>query len=64
MNFSIIKNTVVNERLTLQFRSEFFDLFNHTNFNLPDNFVGSPTFGQLISAQDPRRVQFALKLLF
>jgi hypothetical protein len=64
VNFSIIKNTVVNERLTLQFRSEFFNLFNHTNFNLPDNFVGSPTFGQLISAQDPRRVQFALKFLF
>ena len=64
VNFSVIKNTAVNERLTVQFRSEFFNLLNHTNFNLPDNFVGSPTFGQLVSAQDPRRVQFALKFLF
>jgi hypothetical protein len=64
VNFSVIKNTAVNERLTIQFRCEFFNLLNHTNFNLPDNFVGSPTFGQLVSAQDPRRVQFALKFLF
>jgi hypothetical protein len=64
VNFSVIKNTAVNERLTVQFRSEFFNFLNHTNFNLPDNFVGSPTFGQLVSAQDPRRVQFALKFLF
>jgi len=64
VNFSIVKNTAFNERLTMQFRSEFFNLLNHTNFNLPDNFVGSSTFGQLVSAQDPRRVQFGLKFLF
>jgi hypothetical protein len=64
VNFSIVKNTVFNERLTMQFRSEFFNLLNHTNFNLPDNFVGSSTFGQLVSAQDPRRIQFGLKFLF
>jgi len=64
VNFSIVKNTAFNERLTVQFRSEFFNLLNHTNFNLPDNFLGSSTFGQLISAQDPRRIQFGLKFLF
>ena len=64
VNVSIVKNTALRERLTLQFRTEFFNALNHTNFNLPDNFVGSPTFGQVVSAQDPRRVQFALKLLF
>jgi hypothetical protein len=35
MNFSISKNTPVNERLTLQFRAEFFNLFNHPNFANP-----------------------------
>ena len=64
VNFSIVKNTAVTERLNLQFRTEFFNLLNRTNFNLPDNFVGSPTFGQVVSAQDPRRIQFALKIVF
>ena len=43
---------------------DFFDLFNHPNFNLPDNFLGSPTFGRISSARDPRHIQFGLKLLF
>jgi hypothetical protein len=64
VDFSIIKNTRATERLNVQFRAEFFNLFNRTNFNLPDNFLGSPTFGQITSAQDPRRLQLALKFLF
>jgi hypothetical protein len=39
-------------------------LLNHTNFGLPDNFIGSPTFGQILSAGNPRRLQLGLKLLF
>lgn len=64
IDFSIVKNTHVTERLNTQFRAEFFNLINHTNFNLPDNFLGDPTFGQITSAQDPRRLQLALKFLF
>ncbi len=64
IDFSIVKNTHVTERLNAQFRAEFFNLLNHTNFNLPDNFLGDSTFGQITSAQDPRRVQLALKFLF
>ena len=64
VNFSIMKNTMLTERLNLQFRTEFFNLFNHPNFDLPDNFVGSPTFGRISSAQSPRHVQFGLKLIF
>lgn len=64
VDFSVVKNTRVAERLNVQFRAEFFNLLNRTNFNLPDNFVGSPTFGQITSAQDPRRLQLALKFLF
>ncbi|MGH9843326.1 MAG: TonB-dependent receptor domain-containing protein, partial [Blastocatellia bacterium] len=44
VTFSILKNTALRESLDLQFRAEFFNLFNHPNFNLPDNFVGSPSF--------------------
>jgi hypothetical protein len=64
VNVSIIKNTALRERLNVQFRTEFFNALNRANFNLPDNFVGSPTFGRVVSAQDPRRVQFAIKLMF
>ncbi len=64
VNLSIVKNTAITERLDLQFRAEFFNALNRANYNLPDNFAGSPTFGQVVSAQDPRRVQFGLKLLF
>lgn len=64
VNASLVKNTGLTESMTLQFRAEFFNLFNHPNFNLPDNFLGSPTFGVISSARDPRHIQFGLKLLF
>jgi hypothetical protein len=64
VNFSIVKNTAIREAATIQFRTEFFNLFNHPNFGLPDNFVGLPSFGRLVSAGSPRRIQFGLKLLF
>ncbi|HYN24225.1 MAG TPA: hypothetical protein VES69_04200, partial [Pyrinomonadaceae bacterium] len=61
---SLVKNTALSETMNLQFRAEFFNLFNHPNFNLPDNFLGSPSFGQITSAREPRHIQFGLKLLF
>ncbi len=64
VNASLLKNTRLTERVNLQFRAEAFNLFNHPNFNLPDNFLGSPTFGRITSARDPRHIQFGLKLLF
>ena len=64
VNASLVKNTAFTESVSLQFRVEAFNLFNHPNFNLPDNFLGSPTFGRITSARDPRHIQFGLKLLF
>lgn len=64
VNASLVKNTALTERLNLQIRAEAFNLFNHPNFNLPDNFLGSPTFGRISSAREPRHLQFGLKLLF
>jgi len=64
VNASLVKNTALTERLNLQLRAEAFNLFNHPNFNLPDNFLGSPTFGRISSARDPRHLQFGVKLLF
>jgi hypothetical protein len=64
VNASLVKNTRLGETLSLQLRAEAFNLFNHPNFNLPDNFLGSPTFGRILSAQSPRHLQFGVKLLF
>lgn len=64
VNLSLVKNTELKEAVKLQFRWEAFNLFNRPNFDLPDNFLGSPTFGRILSAQSPRRIQFGLKLLF
>ena len=56
------------ERAHLQFRAEFFNVFNRVNFNNPSNSVvtsfTSGGFGSLTSAQDPRIGQLALKLVF
>ncbi len=64
INASLVKNTPLSERVNLQLRLEAFNLFNHPNFNLPDNFLGSPTFGRILSAGDPRHLQFGAKLVF
>ncbi|MBI3403930.1 MAG: TonB-dependent receptor [Acidobacteria bacterium] len=64
VSFSLIKNIPLADRVKVQFRSEFFNLFNRTNYDQPDNFLGSPTFGQILSAGSPRHVQFGLKAVF
>ncbi len=64
VDVSVIKNTMLREGLSLQFRAEIFNLLNRPNFGLPDSFVGSPAFGSILSAGTPRRVQFGLKLIF
>ena len=80
LDFSIFKNFPIKERATLQFRTEFFNITNHPNFNAP-NFGGngvvavggsgnftSGNFGEIGSTRDnpydPRQIQFALKFLF
>jgi Carboxypeptidase regulatory-like domain/TonB dependent receptor len=80
LDFSAFKDFRLTERFTLQFRTEFFNIFNHPNFNAP-NFGGngvvavpnsgnytSSNFGEIGSTRDapydPRQIQFALKLYY
>jgi hypothetical protein len=67
---SLFKNTVIRERVSLQFRAEFFNLLNRANFATPNATVFSggaisPSAG-LITTTDTtsRQIQFGLKLLF
>ena len=66
-DLSLFKTTTIKENLSLQFRAEFFNAFNRANFNAPGGSrrrTTSGSFGQITSAQDPRQIQFALKILF
>lgn len=64
VNFSVLKDTKISEASTLQLRFETFNLFNRANFDLPDIYFASPTFGRVQSAQSPRRLQFGVKVIF
>jgi Carboxypeptidase regulatory-like domain len=71
-DFSLAKRWALSERFNLQFRSEFFNVFNHTNLNTPNPVVyaaatgaPSPTAGVITStATTSRQVQLGLKLLW
>jgi carboxypeptidase family protein/TonB-dependent receptor-like protein len=63
-DFSAIKTIPIRETMSLQFRGEIFNIFNNVNFELPNNDINSPGFGQIQAAQPGRIVQLALKLQF
>ncbi|MBI2686658.1 MAG: hypothetical protein HYX27_10105 [Acidobacteria bacterium] len=63
-DLGLIKNTAVAEEFKVQFRAEFFNLFNNVNFSNPGSTVGTPGFGRITSARDPRILQLTLKLMF
>ena len=64
VDFSAHKIFALTERFNLQYRAEFFNVFNHTLLNNPDTTVADDTFGRITSARDPRIIQMALKLVF
>jgi hypothetical protein len=64
LNVALVKNIGSGNGARLQLRAESFNLFNRANFDLPDPFLGSPTFGQILSAGSPRRFQFGVKAIF
>ena len=61
-SFSLGKG-LISESHRLDFRAEAFNLFNHPNLGRPEDTQGS-TFGQILSAGDPRIVQLSLKYVF
>jgi hypothetical protein len=63
-DMGLYKDFRVTERATVQFRSEAFNIFNHTNFNAVNTTFGSGQFGQLTGAADPRIFEFALRMQF
>ncbi|MBV9771719.1 MAG: TonB-dependent receptor, partial [Bryobacterales bacterium] len=63
-DLAVDKNFQIREDIHLQFRSEFFNVLNHTNFGIPNTITTNAAFGTIRSTYPPRQIQFALKLLF
>ncbi len=63
-DFGLHKRTAIREGMELLFRAEFFNLFNHTQFNNPVGSFTSGNFGYVTSARDPRIGQMSLKFLW
>jgi len=69
-DLAIFKRTNIGERMGIEFRTEFFNLFNHPYFSMPATGFGAAGFGVITStvqggvASPERLVQFALKFIF
>lgn len=63
-DLAVNKNIPITEKVRLQFRSEFFNVLNHTNFGPPNQQSNSTAFGTITTAFPARQIQFALKLLY
>jgi len=79
LDMALSKTTTITERTKLEFRAEFFNIFNHANFlnpgvtnnnngsytgSGPGSNINSSLFGQITSTYDPRIIQLALRLSF
>lgn len=69
-DLALIKETPLLERagaarVSLQFRAEFFNVFNIVNFGLPSNIVLGPGFGEISrTANNSRQIQFSVKMIY
>jgi hypothetical protein len=64
-DFSIFKNTKITEKWKIQIGMEFYNVFNHLNFTVPNNNVSKGDFGEIKNnAAAGRVVQYRVKLLF
>jgi len=63
---SLFKNTRIKERFNIQFRAEFFNIFNSPFFEAQDQTtdVTNPDFGKIIQGYNPRNIQFGVRVIF
>ncbi len=63
-DFSLIRNVNFTESKYLQLRGEFFNAFNHTNFQTPQSVFGAAPFGTIKSANAARQIQIGARIVF
>jgi hypothetical protein len=59
-----MKNLNLGEHLRFQLRGEYFNAFNHTNFNSVDSSLEDGNFGRVTTAHEPRIIQIGAKLYY
>jgi len=64
VDMAIGKNWRLTSRAELELRWEVFNLFNRTNFDLPNRTFGNSSFGRIFSAKTPREMQFGARVTF
>jgi hypothetical protein len=71
LDFSLVKDTKITERVTWEVRADAFDLFNVHNFGQPGSVLNTATFGLITNTRFPpgdsgssRQLQIAMKLMF
>jgi len=64
VDFSVLRNFRLTERIHTEFRGEFFNALNHTNFGNPGASFGASTFGVISSAGPARQVEVGTRILF
>jgi outer membrane receptor protein involved in Fe transport len=64
LNVALVKRIRLTTSGSIDLRAEAFNITNRVNFDLPDAFFGSPTFGRILSAGSPRRFQFGVRTVF
>jgi hypothetical protein len=64
VDFALLKNNRITERVALQLRFEFFNILNHPNLNGVDSNLADATFGQTVATFNPRWLQLGVKLSF
>ena len=64
LNVALVKHIRFGPRASIDLRAEAFNVINRVNYDLPDAFFGSPTFGRILSAGSPRRFQFGVRTVF
>lgn len=64
LDLGLHKDTVISERVTLQFRADAYNALNNVNLGLPVATLTSPFAGRIFGANSPRVLQLALKLKF
>ncbi|MBO0862916.1 MAG: TonB-dependent receptor [Chloracidobacterium sp.] len=71
IDFSLLKDMRISERFKLEYRAEFFNIFNHPNFDQPNTTFGTSnfgkifnTFGRTLGVGTSRQIQMAFRLTF